>query len=117
GKRRLFYAHVTLNHTVSEPDDATGMSGNLLFVRNHQNCVAPAIERLEELHDLLPGSRIEISRGLVRQEDRGLVYKGTGYGHALPLTARQLVRFVMHSVAEPDADQCFLCKVSSHRLP
>ena len=46
---------------------------------------------------------IEITTGLISQYNIGLVDKGTGYGHALLLATRQLCRFMIEAVREPQS--------------
>jgi len=47
--------------------------------------------------------RVEIARGLVRQQDARLGDEGAGDGHALPLAARHLARTVHHPLTQADA--------------
>ena len=59
-----------------------------------------AIETLEEREHLEAGARVEVARGLVGEEERRIGDEGAGDGHALLLSARELVRRVVTAVAE-----------------
>src|SRR5688572_14696385 len=76
---------------VTEHDDPAGMRGDVRFVGYHDHRLALCGERLEHAHDLRRGSRIEVSRRLVGEENRRHVHECTCDRHALPLAARQLV--------------------------
>ena len=58
------------------------------------------MQLLEEDKDLIGGAGVEVTGGLVGEDDGGVVDQGTGNGHALHLSARHLVALVLQAVAE-----------------
>ena len=58
------------------------------------------------------GARIEISGGLVREDDRRIVGQRTADGNALLFAAGELRRIVMRAIGEPDFPQQLACAVS-----
>ncbi len=60
---------------------------------------------LEHLEDLHAGAEVELTGGLVGQQDRIAGGEGPGDGHPLLLATRQLVGEVAEPVAEPDASE------------
>ena len=62
----------------------------------------------EKFDDGNGGVRIEISRGLVGEDEHGVVGQGAGDGHALLLAAGELAGKVVHSVPEAHALEVFL---------
>ena len=55
---------------------------------------------VQETHDLGAGGRVQVAGGLVGKDQRRLVDQRPGYGHALPLPARELGRLVLHPVGQ-----------------
>ena len=49
------------------------------------------VEAAEQVEDFLSGLRVELSGGLVRQEERWIVREGNPDGHSLLLSAAELV--------------------------
>ena len=80
-----------------------GIFGDVGLVGDEDDGVAAGVEIVEEGHDLVAGFGIEISGGLVGEDDGGLVDEGAGDGDALTLTTGELVGFVHHASAEVDA--------------
>src|SRR5437016_10033757 len=93
------------DHAVAQRDDPGGVGRNVVLVRDHDDRLAPAVQGAEHLHQLGAGGRVEVSGGLVGEEDGGLVHEGAGDRDALALPARQLVGPVVHPVAQPDAGE------------
>src|SRR5256714_13613971 len=88
---------------VLEDDDAVGVAGDVRLVRDEDECYpAHAVESLENLHHLDGGARIQITRRLVGEYERGVVDERARYRHALLLTARKLVRVALLATGEPD---------------
>ena len=64
-------------------------------MRDDYYCLAVTVAKVEEeLVDFRLGSRIQVSRGLIRKEDGGVIYQGAGNGYALLFAARKLGRFM-----------------------
>src|SRR4051794_34173851 len=60
-------------------------------VRRHHDRGSGAVDAVEQLHDADRGLRVEVAGRLVRDEDHRAVDEGPGHGHALLLTAGELV--------------------------
>ena len=63
------------------------------------------VEALEHVYYLLAGAAVQVSGGLVGQQDRGLLGQRPGYAHPLLLAAGQLRRPVLDPVSQADAVQ------------
>ena len=81
------------------------MAGETDVVGHHADRGALAVELAQEVHDGLAIFGVEVSGGLVGEEDAGLAAQGPGHGDALLLAARKLARIVPHAVAHPDLFQ------------
>ena len=62
-------------------------------------------QRLEQVEHFSSAGDVEVARWLVGEEQTTLARDGTRDGHALLLTARELLRHELHSVAEADTLQ------------
>ena len=71
-------------------------------MRNHDD-QAVVGDLGEQVHDLHTGLRVERARGLVGQQDLGIVDKRTGDGDALHLTAGKLAGLFAHVLGKPHA--------------
>jgi hypothetical protein len=69
-------------------------------VGDHDQRHALAVERFEQAHDFLAGGAIEVAGRLVGENHRRLHDRCAGDGHALALSARELVRAVVGAVFE-----------------
>ena len=63
-----------------------------------------ALSRRKQAQDFLGALAIEVARGLVGHDERGIGDEGTRDRHALLLAARQLVGIVLHAIGE--AHEC-----------
>ena len=79
------------DHAVSHADDPLGVLGDVVFVGHHDDGLARLVEAFEHLHDLGRGHAVEVTGGLVGQDDVGVVDQAAGDRHALLLTAGELV--------------------------
>ena len=77
------------------------------LMSDNDDCVAGFVKAFEELHNIVAGVAIKISRRLVGQQDGGIGYEGARHRHALALAAGQLIRFVIHPVAQSDEFEHF----------
>ena len=68
---------------------------DLLVVRGHHDRRAGAVDGVQHLHDAQRRRRIEVSGGLIGQQDLRMVHIRAGDGHTLLLTAGQLMRVVV----------------------
>ena len=87
---------------VADGDDAVGVFGDVGLVGDEDDGVAVGVELVEEGHDLVAGLGVEVSGGLVGEDDGGAVDEGAGDGDALALAAGELVGLVHHAGAEVD---------------
>src|SRR5471032_1621151 len=93
-----------LDHaTVEEVNRALRVPGETLVVRDHHDGRAVVVQLGEELHHLIAVARIEVSRGLVREQHAGLAGEGARDRDALLLTARKLAREMARAMAHADA--------------
>jgi hypothetical protein len=68
------------------------------IVGYHADRRAVAVQSLQKFHNGLTIPRVQISRGLVRQQDRRLAGKCPGYSDALLLASGELRRIMLHPV-------------------
>ena len=73
--------------TVADGDDAVGVLGDIWLMGDDDDGVAVGMELVEEGHDLVAGFGVEVSCGLVGEDDGGFVDQGAGDGDALALAA------------------------------
>jgi len=60
------------------------------------------VELLKQRHDLRAALGVQVSGGLVRQKDGGIIDERPGNGHPLLLTAGHLRRPVANPVSQTD---------------
>ena len=73
-------------------DPAAHHVDDALVVGGHHHGGPGLVDAVEQAHDALARGRVEVAGGLVGQQDQRAVDERPGDGHALLLTARQLVR-------------------------
>ena len=66
-----------------ELDDPISLLANVGIVSYHEEGMTGAVKVMKNLHDRLFVCGVEIARGFVRQNDLGLVDKGSGNADAL----------------------------------
>ena len=77
--------------------------GRARVVRHHDDRLAVvAVERLQQVENLVARLAIEIARGLVAQQQRRVGDDGAGDADALLLAARELPRIVLRAFGEAD---------------
>src|SRR6266540_1493373 len=88
---------------VLQLDDALahGVDDALVVSRHHHGRAGP-VDALEQLHDVLRGTRVEVPGGLVAEHQQGAVDERACDRDALLLAARQLVREAVSLVVEAD---------------
>ena len=97
---------VGLHLAVAEEDVARGVLGNLGVVGHEDDGVALIVEFLEEDKHLKRRACVEVTGGLVGEDDGGVVDERTGDGYSLHLTTRHLVGLVLQTIAETNFDKC-----------
>ena len=97
----LLHGPIEPHTPVAETDDARRVLGDVGLVgHEHDRDALFGVQPLEDPHYLDAGPRVEIARGLVREEQRRIVHERARDGDALLLTARQLIRMVIEPRAE-----------------
>src|SRR5687767_11190977 len=100
---------IELDLAVPELDQPRAVFGDIHFVRDeHHGDAVFHVQLLEDVHDLDARPCIEVSSRLVREDDRRLVDQRPRDGDALLLPAGELIRVVIHPLAEADDLEHFL---------
>ena len=85
-------------------------------VRHHHDRLAVlAVERLQQIEDLVAGLAIEVAGRLVAEQQRRVGDDGAGDADALLLAARELARIVVHALGEADDRQRHLRRACAGR--
>ncbi len=92
---------VALDQAVAKPNGPPRVRRDVFLVRDQDDRLSGGMELVQHPHDAVSGLRVEIPGWLVGEDDRGVVHQGARDGDALPLSARQLVRAVLHPIREP----------------
>ena len=91
--------------------------GRLRIVRHHDDRLAlRAIQRLQQVHDLLGAAPVEIARRLVAHQQRRIRDQRARDRDALLLTAGQLVRLVLAAIGQTDQLQRRLARACGAAL-
>src|SRR5438309_2071516 len=77
---------ITLNHSVAQADDALCKVGNVFFVGHQDHGIAGGMDLSKDIHDLVGGFGVEVTRWLVGEDDGGIIYQGAGNSHPLVLS-------------------------------
>ncbi len=93
---------------VVEGDAAAGERGHFGVVGDHDDGVAFAVEAAEEIDDDALVGGVEVSGGLVGEQDGRVIDEGAGDADALLLSAGELAGEVAGAGAEADAIECGL---------
>lgn len=94
---------VEMEMAVGEFDAAVGLAGDVGVVRDHEDGVAGIVEFAEKLEDDFLVGFVEVTGGLVGEDDSRLIDEGTGDGYALLLTAGKICGEMREAIGEPDA--------------
>ena len=86
-------------------DGAVGVAGVTRIVRHHADGCAAAMQFAQQIHNLLAILRVEVSGGLIGQQDGRITRQRAGHRNALLLTARELRRIVLDAMGHADALQ------------
>src|SRR5262245_7790483 len=81
--------------------------GRMRIVGDHDDGLAViAIERLQQIENLISGFSIEVARGLVAKKESRIGYDSARNTNALFLTTRQLARIVLCAFRQSHDLQC-----------
>src|SRR4051812_42720442 len=90
-----------LQAALLEVQRAVGAFGGARIVRDHDDGLAVLlVQRLQQVEDLVAGLAIQVTRGLVAQQQRGISDDGARDADALLLAAGQFLGLVLHPIAE-----------------
>lgn len=93
---------VFYNLTVLYTYHSVSICGYFVVVGNQYNRSALAVQLVKYSHNLRSGVTVEVAGRLIRQNYGRFCGYGTGYGNSLLLTARHLLRKMVHSLFKPD---------------
>ena len=103
-------------HALVEMQRALGARRRVRIVRHHDDGLAlVAIERLQQIEDLVARLAIEVARRLVAEQQRRVGDDRARDADALLLAARELARIVVHPLAEADDRQRDLARACAAR--
>src|SRR5262245_1247944 len=91
---------------VEQTNDSGRPRGEPRVMLHHDDRAATLIEIFEDAHDLVAHLAVQISRGLIREQDARLSHDRACDGDALPLATGELRRKVSCPRRESDALQC-----------
>jgi hypothetical protein len=63
------------------------MTRDIFLMGNQYNGVATGMYMSEDLHDLVRGFGIQVTRRFIRKNDRGVIYQSSRNSHTLGLAA------------------------------
>ena len=90
---------------VTHFDDPFRLLRHVRLVRHEHDRDTLLIQFLEQRHHFDRHAAVEVSRGLVREEELGRRHQRTRNGHTLLLAARQLTGLVIQPIAESHATE------------
>jgi hypothetical protein len=97
------YWLVLPNQTVPNMDDTLGVCGNVRLVGNEYDRNALLfIQPLEDADDLFARSCVQVTCGLVSENNRRVVYERSGDGHTLLLPTGQFGRLMVNPIGQSD---------------
>ena len=73
---------------LEQADDAVAVTGVMLRVRNHDDGGALFVQVGKQFHYVVTVAAVEVTGGLIRKYQFGLIYNRAGNGHTLLLTTR-----------------------------
>ena len=104
------------DHAVAHDDVALRVRGDVLFVRDHDDCYAALVELLKYRHDLDAGAAVEIAGGLVGQQHLRVVDQGARDRDALLLATGKLAGMMVLSAGKSYGRQDAICSFPKLRV-
>ena len=86
--------------SVAQPHHPSAPLGDLRLVGHDDHRSAFVVQVRKQPHDFFGGFGVKVARGLVREEEGRIGQQGSGDGHPLFLTARELVGSVVHAIRQ-----------------
>ena len=100
---RNFMRALLHQHALLEVQRALGALGGVRIVRDHHDRLAVlAVERLQQIEDLVAGLAIEVAGRLVAEQQRRVGDDRARDADALLLAARELPRIVLRAIGQAD---------------
>ena len=93
------------NVAVNKADDPMGEPCYAFLVGHKYDGIASLVYILQQAHDLVGGYGVEVPGRFIGQDERWVVHKRAGSGHALTLAPGELVWLVVHAVGQPNGFQ------------
>ena len=91
---------IVLDLPVAQHDVAAAVLGYFGIVCHEDDSTSFGMQLLEQYQNLERGTGVQITRGFVCQDNRGIVHQGAGDGYALHLSAGHLIGLMLQSVAQ-----------------
>jgi hypothetical protein len=108
---------VTRDAPVAQPDNSPSEAGDLLFVSDQHNRASGIVQRTEQLHDLKAGGGIEVARGLIGKQDRGIVDQRPGDRDPLLLATGELTGMCFWRSPSPTCSNASRAGLRRSRTP
>ena len=102
---------ITRDFPVADEQLTAGAHGDLGLMRDENDRMPLLMHALKDVHDLLCGLCIQVSRRFVRHDDVRLIDKGAGNGNALTLPTREFVRQMLSAVGKTDGGEHLITKI------
>src|SRR5262249_24183826 len=90
------------NQPIAHDYVALRVSGDVLFVGDHDDRDAALVELLKYCHDRDAGAAVEIAGWFIGEQYLGLIDQGAGGGDTLLLAARKLTWIMVLATGEPN---------------
>src|SRR6185436_17440685 len=104
----LFFSHVAGDYPVLDVDNAVCVFGDVVLMGDKHNRVSLGLQTIHQRHDFVSSLGVQVSRGLVRENDRWLVHERSRNRNTLALSARKLIWLVHHARFHTNRRQRFL---------
>src|ERR1051325_3035456 len=109
----LFPAFIAGDQSIFDVNDTIGMLGDVRFMGDQYDCMAGSVKFRKKRHNLVSSLRIEISGGLVGEQNRRVVHQRASNGCSLALAAGKFIRFMIHPAFQINRSQSAFCALDS----
>jgi hypothetical protein len=89
-----------LNPAIQHVDDSIGLLGQSIVMGDNHQRGPVLVQSFEQIQNLPPGSHVELTSGLVGQEERWPVGQCSRYGNPLHFTSGELGSSVPHAIGQ-----------------
>jgi len=94
--------HHGLDQSIAQMDRALCVRRDVGLVGHHGNAAPPIMQLVQDRHDLLPGSGVQVAGRFICQDQHRVVDEGASDDHALTLPPGQLLRLMVDTIAQAD---------------